>query len=295
MNTSEMMIDARDLRRSFGAKEAVAGISFRAYKGEIFGLLGPNGAGKTTTIRMLTGQIDPSGGSAIVAGCDIVKDKKQLKERMGVVFEEQNLYERLSARHNLAFSCWLYGLPESRVDEVLDLVRLRDRAKDPVRAYSNGMRQRLMIARALLHQPPMLFLDEPSRGLDPISAREVRQVVKQLAQEGTTILLTTHLMEEADLLCKHIAFIVDGRIVANDTPRNLKLSHGERALIVTLDQDAPGSNGDMPLNEVTLSIDDPADQARLAQWMADGKVRAVHSREATLEEVFIEVAGVNLA
>ena len=209
-----------------------------------------------------------------------------------MVFEEQNLYERLSAQLNLEFSCWLYGLPKSRVDEALDLVRLRDRAKDPVRAYSNGMRQRLMIARALLYRPPMLFLDEPSRGLDPISAREVRQVVRQLAQEGTTILLTTHLMEEADMLCEHVAFIVDGRIVANDTPRNLKLSHGQRALSVTLNADSQGQNGNSPLSEVTLSIDDPTDQARLAQWMAQGKVRAVHSHEATLEEVFIEVAGI---
>lgn len=295
MTTPELMIEALDLRRSFGTKEAVTGISFTTRRGEIFGLLGPNGAGKTTTIRMLTGQIEPSGGSAMVAGCNVVKERAQLKERIGVVFEEQNLYERLSAQLNLEFSCWLYGLPKSRIDEVLDLVRLRDRAKDPVRAYSNGMRQRLMIARALLHQPTMLFLDEPSRGLDPISAREVRQVVKQLAQEGTTILLTTHLMEEADMLCEHVAFIVDGRIVANDTPRNLKLSHGQRALSVTLNADQQGQNGNSPLNEVRLSIDDPADQGRLAQWMALGKVRAVHSHEATLEEVFIEVAGVHPA
>src|SRR6266704_839105 len=186
----ELMIEAHDLRRTFGSKEAVAGISFSTRRGEIFGLLGPNGAGKTTTIRMLTGQIDPSGGNAVVAGCDIVKERAQLKQRIGVVFEEQNLYERLSARLNLEFSCWLYGLPESRVDEVLDLVRLRDRAKEPVRTFSNGMKQRLVVARALLHRPPILFLDEPSRGLDPISAREIRQTVKQLSDAGTTILLT---------------------------------------------------------------------------------------------------------
>lgn len=295
MNTSEPMIDAHDLRRSFGAKQAVAGITFQTRKGEIFGLLGPNGAGKTTTIRMLTGQIEPGGGSATVAGCDIVADRALLKERIGVVFEEQNLYERLSARLNLAFSCWLYELPESRTDEVLELVHLRDRAKDPVRTFSNGMRQRMMIARALLHQPPVLFLDEPSRGLDPISAREVRQVVKQLSLEGTTILLTTHLMEEADQLCERVAFIVDGRIVANDTPRSLKLSHGQRALVVTLESNGPGHNGSSPLQEMTLSLDDPVDQAHLTHWMSEGKVRAVHSREATLEEVFIEVAGVRPA
>jgi ABC-2 type transport system ATP-binding protein len=295
MTTHELMIEARDLRRTFGSKEAVAGISFSTQRGEIFGLLGPNGAGKTTTIRMLTGQIDPSGGGAIVAGCDIVKERAQLKERIGVVFEEQNLYERFSARLNLEFSCWLYGLPKSRVDEVLDLVKLRDRAKDPIRTFSNGMKQRIMIARALLHRPPMLFLDEPSRGLDPISAREVRQAVKQLSQEGITILLTTHLMEEADQLCQHVAFIVNGRLVANDRPRNLKLAHGQRTLSVTLEEVLHAQNGYGPFTEMTLSLDDPADQQRLAQWMAQGKVRAVHSREATLEEVFIKVAGIRLA
>lgn len=294
MINGEVMIEAIDLRRTFGAKEAVQGISFTVRKGEIFGLLGPNGAGKTTTIRMLTGQIDPSGGSARVAGCDVVKERSKLKERIGVVFEEQNLYERLSARLNLEFSCWLYGVDVNRVDEVLDLVRLRDRAKDPVREYSNGMKQRLMVARALLHRPQVLFLDEPARGLDPIAAREVHHTIEQLRLAGTTVLLTTHLMEEADQLCQQVAFIVNGRLVANDTPRNLKLAHGQRVLAVTLGNDQPGHNGNSPLNESTLSMDNAADQAKLAEWLASGQVRALHSREATLEEVFIDVAGVRL-
>jgi ABC-2 type transport system ATP-binding protein len=293
-NELEVMIEATDLCRSFGAKDAVRGISFSVRRGEIFGLLGPNGAGKTTTIRMLTGQIDPSAGSARVAGCDVVKERAALKERIGVVFEEQNLYDRLSARLNLEFSCWLYNIDKSRVDEVLSLVRLRDRAKDPVRTFSNGMKQRLVIARALLHRPQVLFLDEPSRGLDPIAAREVRETVEQLRQEGTTILLTTHLMDEADQLCQQVAFMVDGRLVANDTPRNLKLAHGQRALAVTLNGQS-GQHEDGALYDLTLSMDNPADQAKLAELMAAGQVRAVHSCEASLEEVFIEVAGVRLA
>ena len=292
-NILSLMIEAHDLRRAFKHKEAVAGISLTGRRGEIFGLLGPNGAGKTTTIRILTGQIDPSGGSAMVAGCDVVKDRARLKERIGVVFEEQNLYERLSARNNLAFSCWLYGLPESRADEVLDLVQLRDRAKDHVSTFSNGMRQRLMIARALLHRPPMLFLDEPSRGLDPISARDIRLAIKQLSEEGITILLTTHLMDEADQLCQQVAFIVNGKIVANDTPRNLKLTHGERVLTVTLTEH--GQNGHSALQDMTIKLDDLADQQRLSAWMAQDRVLAIHSHEATLEEVFIEVAGVRPA
>ncbi len=292
MAGSELMIEAVDLRRRFGSKEVVQGISFSVRRGEIFGLLGPNGVGKTTTIRMLSGQIDPTGGSACVAGCDVVKGRAQLKERIGVVFEEQNLYDRLSARLNLEFACWLYGVEKRRVDEVLELVRLRDRAKEPVRMFSNGMKQRLMIARALLHRPQVLFLDEPGRGLDPISAREVHETVAQLGREGTTVLLTTHYMEEAEQLCQQVAFIVNGRIVANDTPRHLKLAHGQRALVVTLEA---GQDGVQAMDEVVLSLDDPADQAKLAHWMAAGQVRAIHSREATLEEVFIEVAGIRPA
>lgn len=292
MENTEIMIEARELRRVFGKKVAVNGVSLSARRGEIFGLLGPNGAGKTTTIRMLTGQIEPSSGEAQVAGYDIIRQQRELKRVIGVVFEDQNLYERLSARLNLELSCGLYNVPKKRVDEVLDLVKLRDRAKDPVRAFSNGMKQRVMIARALLHHPQVLFLDEPSRGLDPISAREVRQTVKELCQEGMTILLTTHLMEEADQLCQRVAFIKDGQIVANDTPRNLKLAHGEPTMTVTLTQEI---DGEQRLQEHILRLDNEADQSQLEVWMHQGIVRAVHSNEATLEEVFVKVAGVRPA
>jgi len=293
-DASGLMIQANDLRRSFGGTEAVAGITFSVERGEIFGLLGPNGAGKTTTIRMLTGQIDPTGGSAVVAGCDVVKERQRLKERIGVVFEEQNLYELLTARQNLAFSCWIYGLPLKRADELLDLVHLRDRADEPVRGFSNGMKQRLMIARALLHRPSVLFLDEPTRGLDPIAARDIRAAIERQAQEGMTILLTTHLLEEADQMCRRVAFIVRGRIVANDTPRNLKLAHGRRSLVVTVG-DGAGASAGGALRDITLGMDDPADQTTLEHLLAGGTVRAVHSQEATLEDVFVEIAGVRPA
>jgi len=294
MNNPELMIEAHNLRRVFGKKEAVAGISFEVRRGEIFGFLGPNGAGKTTTIRLLTGQIDPSAGDALVAGCDIVRERQQLKEQIGVVFEEQNLYERLSARDNLEFSCGLYGIARSRVDEVLELVGLRDRSKETVQSFSNGMRQRLMIARALLHRPQMLFLDEPGRGLDPIAAGSIRRSIRQLSQEGMTVLLTTHLMEEADQLCQRVAFVADGHIVALDTPRALKLAHGKRTLTVTLADPEVEQNGRQSLEDATLSMDDPADQARLLQWMQQGWIRAIHSAEGSLEDVFLQVAGVQL-
>ena len=295
METPTNMIEVHDLHRSFGTREAVAGISFCVRRGEIFGLLGQNGAGKTTTIRMLTGQINPGKGNASVAGFDVVKERTQLKAHIGVVFEDQNLYERLSAQLNLEFSCWLYGLPKSRVDAVLDLVGLRERAKDQVRSFSNGMKQRVMIARALLHQPQVLFLDEPTQGLDPIAAREIRLTIANLCDEGMTILLTTHIMEEADHLCQRVAFLVNGHIVANDTPRNLKLAHGERKLVVTLSQCRSSEEEAALLTERTLSMDTPADQAQLALWMNHREVKAIHSCEASLEDVFMSVAGVRLA
>ena len=185
----DLMIDVCELRRTFKDAEAVAGISFSVRRGEIFGLLGPNGAGKTTTIRMLTGQIAPTGGRAKVAGCDVVRDRQRLKERIGVVFEEQNLYERFSARQNLAINCWIYDLPDTRADEVLALVHLTDRANEPIKRFSHGMKQRLMIARALLHQPTVLFLDEPTQGLDPISARDVRTLIEERRHVAKVVLV----------------------------------------------------------------------------------------------------------
>lgn len=294
MNNPELMIEVHDLRRAFGKKEAVAGISFEVRRGEIFGFLGPNGAGKTTTIRLLTGQIDPSAGQALVAGCNIVHERQQLKKRIGVVFEEPNLYERLSARDNLEFSCGLYGIAFSRVDEVLELVGLRDRGKETVQTFSNGMKQRLMIARALLHKPQVLFLDEPGRGLDPIAADSLRRTISRLSQEGMTILLTTHLMEEADQLCQRVAFIVNGHIAALDTPRALKLAHWKPALTIVVANQEVGQQNQPSLEDYTLNMDDPADQARLIQWMKQGQVRAVHSAEGSLEDVFQQVAGVQL-
>jgi ABC-2 type transport system ATP-binding protein len=214
------------LTRKFGDLTAVNEISFSVNSGEVFGFLGPNGAGKTTTIRMLTGQLLPSSGGAMIAGYDILTEREQLKAKIGVVFEIQNLYERLSARDNLNFMRQLYGVDRDRVEYVLDLVGLKERAKDKVKDYSNGMKQRLLIARGLLHDPDILFMDEPTLGLDPVIALEIRQLVSQLARDGRTIFLTTHYMEEADRLCDRVAIINHGRIIALDTPHQLKDNYG---------------------------------------------------------------------
>lgn len=275
------MIEAQQLRKEFQGKIAVKDISFAVSKGEIFGLLGHNGAGKTTTIRMLTGQLRPSIGRSKIAGFDSIHEQALIKPLIGVVAEVQNLYERMSAWENLILFAHLYGVSKKRVQETLALVQLQSRARDKVETFSNGMKQRLLIARALLHQPQVLFLDEPSRGLDPASAREVRETVKALASQGVTIFLTTHNMEEADDLCQRVAFIKEGELKAMDTPQNLKIQHGKRAVVITLVNQqkvvAPLSNS-QALQQVLLSLDGT-------------EIQAIHSQEATLEEVFIQLAG----
>jgi len=220
-------IKAQNLTRDYNGLRAVDGISFAVEPGEIFGFLGPNGAGKTTTIKMLTGQLRPTSGEALVVGCDVVKERQRLKPQIGVVFDSQNIYERLSARDNLRFYARLYRVKKARVEGMLAQVGLTDRAGSKVKTYSNGMKQRVLIARALLHKPKVLFLDEPTRGLDPNVARDIRAIVVDLAKQGMTVFLTTHYMEEADQLSNRVAIIDQGSIVALDTPENLKAEYGE--------------------------------------------------------------------
>lgn len=220
-------IEVKDLHRYYNGVKAVQGISFDVNDGEIFGFLGPNGAGKSTTIKVLTGQLRPTSGKAEVVGCDVVEERQALKPQIGVVFEYQNLYERLTAMDNLRFSARLYGVGKKRIHEVLVQVGLQDRAKERIKKYSNGMKQRLLIARALLHQPRVLFLDEPTRGLDPGVAREIRAIIAELARGGVTVFLTTHYMEEADRLSDRVAILHQGEIVAIDTPEALKATYGE--------------------------------------------------------------------
>jgi ABC-2 type transport system ATP-binding protein len=222
-------IQAESLTRDFDGRRALDGITFDVNPGEVFGFLGPNGAGKTTAIRILTGQLRPTAGRAEVLGCDVVTQRDRLKPQVGVVFEHQNVYERLSARDNLLFTARLYGVDRRRIEETLAQVGLADRAHEPVKQFSNGMRQRLLIARALLPEPKVLFLDEPTRGLDPNVARDIRHFVAGLAQSGVTVFLTTHYMEEADRLAQRVAILHQGRIVALGAPAALKAEHGDGA------------------------------------------------------------------
>jgi ABC-2 type transport system ATP-binding protein len=230
---------------------------------------------------MLTGQLQPTSGWARVAGCDVVKEQKRLKPLIGVVFEYQNLYERMSAWENLEFTANLYGVGKNRVNELLERVGLRERANDRIQHYSNGMRQRLLIARALLHNPRVLFLDEPTRGLDPGVALEIRRLVVQLAQAGVTIFLTTHYMEEADQLCHRVAFINRGLIVALDTPERLKVIHGQHNVMVTKEDG----------ERITLSLEETKAREQLSELLKTHQLLALHSGEATLEEVFLQLTG----
>ncbi|HEY6836682.1 MAG TPA: ABC transporter ATP-binding protein [Gaiellaceae bacterium] len=231
-------IEAADLRRTYRTHtgtlrrrakeiEAVRGISFAVEPGELFGLLGPNGAGKTTTIKMLITLLIPTGGSARVLGLDVVRQAHEVRKRIGYVFGgERGVYERLSGYDNLRYFAELYGVPareqKRRIEELLDLVGLKDREHERAEGYSRGMKQRLHVARGLLHDPEVLFLDEPTIGLDPVGAREIRETIASLTQAGKTVLLTTHYMFEADALCDRIAVISKGSIVAEGTPLDLK-------------------------------------------------------------------------
>jgi ABC-2 type transport system ATP-binding protein len=234
MNTIEVRHLRRVYRTTIGVlrrqtKEVVAvdDISFDVRPGELFGLLGPNGAGKTTTVKMLTTLLIPTGGTAHVLGCDVVKQADAIRPRIGFIFGgERGLYWRLSGVDNLRYFASLYhvdpAVARKRIPYLLELVGLADRGQEKFEGYSRGMKQRLHIARTLLHDPEVLFLDEPTIGLDPVGARELRQVIRDLQAENKTILLTTHYMFEADALCQRIAVIDHGRIVALDTPEGLK-------------------------------------------------------------------------
>jgi ABC-2 type transport system ATP-binding protein len=291
--------------------EAVRGITFSIAEGELFGLLGPNGAGKTTTIKMLITLLIPTSGTASVLGFDVVKEARAVRERIGYVFGgERGLYERLSALDNLRYFSELYGVDPSlqrkRIDYVLDLVGLRGREKERVEGYSRGMRQRLHIARGLLHDPPIVFLDEPTIGVDPVGAREMRATIASLRDEGKTVLLTTHYMFEADALCDRIAVISDGRIVAEGTPRTLKSHVADRTVIEIEVFGVPDETIESmrAVRGVTsVSVEEREQAQVLSVQSADGleltqtllarlhgvRVGRVASREPTLEDAYVSL------
>jgi ABC-2 type transport system ATP-binding protein len=314
------VVEARDLKRSYKTTvgvlrrrplvvEAVRGISFDVAAGELFGLLGPNGAGKTTTIKMLITLLLPTGGEARVLGYDVVRDAREVRKRIGYVFGgERGLYERLSGLDNLRYFAELYGVSgrrqRARIDEVLDLVGLRGREKERVEGYSRGMRQRLHIARGILHDPQVVFLDEPTIGVDPVGARELRSTIGTLVQSGKTVLLTTHYMFEADTLCDRVAVIAKGRIVAQGTPRELKRHVADRTVVEVevfgvADETVRRLRGIAGVTSVSiedrehaqvLTIQSPRGlelAQELPRWLDGAQIGRIAAREPTLEDAYV--------
>jgi len=272
---------------------AVDGIDFAVHRGEVFGFLGPNGAGKTTTIRMLTGLTRPTSGKAQVMGYDLARQLVLIKKHIGVVPETSNLYDELTAYDNLVFAMQLYGVPRSqwrlRADELLARFRLSEKRDVPFARLSRGMKRALTIAAALAHLPPLVFLDEPTTGLDVMSARALRSMIAALRSEGITVFLTTHYLEEAERLCDRVAIIVKGRIVALDTVEALKSGIQSRPSVeVTL----------LDANNCVLTrrseADDVATAVRAALEQVDGaRLVAINTVRPSLEDVLIRLTGLD--
>lgn len=270
------------------ARPAVAGLTFSVERGEIFGFLGPSGAGKSTTQNILIRLLDGYEGTATVLGRDLRAWGRDYYRRIGVSFEAPNHYLKLTARENLALFAGLYGSDTREPNTLLDQVGLLADADTRVGAFSKGMRGRLTLARALLHKPELLFLDEPTAGLDPTSARRVRDLLLEMRAAGATIFLTTHDMVTADYLCDRVAFLVDGRIAALGSPRALRLAHGRRSVRIETERDGTRATHEFPL-------DDLAGNLTFLDLVRSGDIETIHTLETTLEDVFIQVTGATLA
>lgn len=282
------VISVADLEFAYGDNRAVDGVSFDVAAGEVVAVLGPNGAGKSTTIKMIIGQLQPAAGSIQILGMPMPAERDRIQARLGVCFEEKNLYQAMTATENLRFFAKLFGIRKLDPLPLLERVGLADRADERVAGFSKGMRQRLMMARALVNQPDVLVLDEPTDGLDPVSAIGVRDLIRAEAQRGAAVLLTTHDMHEADDLADRVAFINAGRVLALESPESLKLRHGQRSVAIR------ARHGDR-VEETVLSLDDKTTPELIAAAVADPNTITVHTREATLEDVFVEYAGRGLA
>ncbi len=242
------ILEVKDLVKKFGDFTAVDHVNLAVNEGEIMGLLGPNGAGKTTIISMITGLLKPTSGRITVDGLDLQTDTNPVKAKLGLVPQDLALYPTLSARDNLSFFGRIYGLRgkhlRDRVAAMLDMVKLSDRADEPIEKYSGGMKRRVNIAAGLLHQPEVLFLDEPTVGVDPQSRNAIFETIEALNAQGMTVIYTTHYMEEAQRLCQRVAIIDEGRIISLDTPTNLINSLGGGILLLGLDDPGTGSDSE---------------------------------------------------
>ena len=307
------IIQVQNLTKMFGKFTAVDDISFTVKKGEVFGLLGPNGAGKSTTLRVLSTLARPTKGTATIGGYDIVKNDNEVRKLIGIVSEKMIMYNRLTAAENLRFFGNLFNIPKAvlnkRIDDLLELVQLTKWKDSQVGTFSTGMRQRINVVRALLNMPQVLFLDEPTLGLDPQSSVEIREFIKKLNREnGTTILITTHMMVDADLLCDRIAIVDHGKIVALDTSTNLKKTiSGADTTIISLEL----ANLNQELTDTIRKLDcvDSVTQENSLHLRIivhgseafnsvldsvrakNGRINSVQNLQPTLEDVFLHITG----
>ena len=276
-----MSVRIENLTVRYGDFTAVDGLNLQLQSGELFGLLGPNGAGKSTTLRVLIGQRPPTDGKVSVLGHDVASEWSLIKPLFGYVPDRENHFEEFTGRNNLRFFAGLYGAAEARIDECLALVELDEAADLPVRGYSLGMRRKLLLARALLHRPRVLYLDEPTANLDIHSSKVVRRILRQLVSEGCTVLLTTHNMEEVEEVCDRVAILCKGRLVALDTPLALRQTHSERKVDVIL---RDGSRH-------VFNLEQDVERGVLAGHVERDAVASLQTREFNFHEAFLKLTG----
>jgi fluoroquinolone transport system ATP-binding protein len=277
-------VDELRMRYRGANVHAVDGISFTVAEGEIFGFLGPNGAGKSTTQRILTGLLHGHQGRADVLGRPVAQWGSEYYEHIGVGFELPAHFSRLTARENLTAFAALYAGPVEDPSVLLELVDLVESADRAVGAFSKGMQMRLNLARALVNRPRVLFLDEPTSGMDPVHANQVRDVISRQRASGRTVFLTTHDMATAEQLCDRVAFMVDGRIAAVDTPRNFRLAHGRSCVVVEYRTGTEPRRAEFPLQDI-------GGDSAFVEVLREHEVETIHTREATLDDVFVAVTG----
>jgi ABC-2 type transport system ATP-binding protein len=304
------MIDTENLTRTFGNLTAVNNLNLHIEKGEVFGFLGPNGAGKTTTIRMLACLISPTKGTATVAGYNIQKDPLKVRQSVGILTENPSLYERLTAYENMDFFAQAYGVTDpteraKRIEELLEFFHLWDRRNDKVAGFSKGMKQKLAIVRATVHRPPVMFLDEPTAGLDPESAKEIRDMMEELSQrEKCTIMLSTHHLEDAEKLCKRVLIMNKGNVILVGTPDELRQRISQKPVVeVTLKQVSPaivkaldgnGAAEDVKQQENKLFVsvkDATAATPEIVRAIvaAQGDILSVNAVKPSLEEAYLKL------
>lgn len=278
---SDTAIQIDDLRVHYGHFAAVDGLTLTIKRGELFGLLGPNGAGKSTTIRVLIGQRNPTAGHVRVLGLDVVRDWSAIKPRFGYVPDRENHFEEFTGRRNLEFFADLYAAPRSRVRECLRMVELEEAADLPVRGYSLGMRRKLLLARALLHEPEVLYLDEPTANLDIHSADVVHRILRERVAAGATVVLTTHDMDEVEKICDRVGIVCRGKLVALDSPLALKTAHTEhKADIETTSHE-----------RLEFNLDSEPDRVQLAALVRSGQVATMRTREFDFHATFLKLTG----